>query len=125
MRRIMVAVIVALVIGALATGSAFGVDITSFNMVCSQSVVDNDCPAGARAHVDIRTTVTDNPMLLFVICFGTIVGWMLAYGRGTGHFASWASITVRRSVPLSRIDPPWGCTGCNRGIPLNHISAIH
>jgi hypothetical protein len=43
--------------------------------------VDNDCLAGARAHVDIRTTVTDNPMLLFVICFGAIVGWMLAYGR--------------------------------------------
>lgn len=86
MRRIMVAVIVALVIAALATGSAFGVDITSFNMVCSQSVVDNDCPAGARAHVDIRTTVTDNPMLLFVICFGAIVGWMLAYGRGHRAF---------------------------------------
>jgi hypothetical protein len=32
--------------------------------------------------VDIRTTVTDNPVLLFVICFGAIVGWMLAYGRG-------------------------------------------
>ena len=32
--------------------------------------------------MDIRTTVTDNPMLLFVICFGAIVGWMLAYGRG-------------------------------------------
>jgi Na+-translocating ferredoxin:NAD+ oxidoreductase RnfD subunit len=82
MRRIMVAVIVALVIAVLAAGSAFGVDITSFNMVCSESAVDNDCLAGARAHVDIRTTVTDNPMLLFVICFGAIVRWMLAYGRG-------------------------------------------
>jgi hypothetical protein len=86
MRRIMVAIIGALVIAVLATGSAFGVDITSFNMVCSQSVVDNDCPAGARAHVDICTTVTDNPMLLFVICFGTIVGWILAYGRGQRAF---------------------------------------
>lgn len=86
MRRIMVAVIVALVIAILAAGSAFGVDITSFNMVYSQSAVDNDCLAGARAHVDIRTTVTDNPMLLFVICFGSIIGWMLAYGRGQRAF---------------------------------------
>ena len=124
MRRIMVAAIVALVIAALAAGSASGVDFTFFYMVCSQSAVDNDWLAGARAHMDIRTTVTDNPVLLFVICFGAIVGWMLAYGRGKWHFASWASITVRRSAPLSRIDPPWGCSGCNRGIPLN-IRTIH
>ena len=86
MRRIMVAAIVALVIAALAAGSASGVDFTFFNMVCSQSAVDNDWLAGARAHMDIRTTVTDNPVLLFVICFGAIVGWMLAYGRGQMAF---------------------------------------
>ena len=86
MRRIIVPVILALVIVVLAAGSAFGVDSTSFKMVRSQSAVDNDCLAGARAHVDIRTTVTDNPVLLFVICFGAIVGWMLAYGRGQRAF---------------------------------------
>lgn len=86
MRRIIVPVILALVIAVLAAGSAFGVDSTTFNMVCSQSAVDNDCLAGARAHMDIRTTVTDNPVLLFVICFGAIVGWMLAYGRGQMAF---------------------------------------
>jgi hypothetical protein len=86
MRRIIVPLILALVLAVLVAGSAFAVDSTTFNMVCSQSAVDNDCLAGARAHVDIRTTVTDNPVLLFVICFGAIVGWMLAYGRGQMAF---------------------------------------
>jgi len=125
MRRIMVAVIVALVIAVLATGSAFGVDITSFNLVCSQSVVDNDCPAGARAHVDFRTTVTDNPMIIFVICFGAIVGWMLAYGRGQSAFR-FVGLDLRSSFGTALENrSSWGCSGCNRGIPLNHISAIH
>jgi hypothetical protein len=55
MRRIIVPVILALVIAALAAGTAFAVDSTSFNMVRSQAAVDNNCLKGAKANVDINT----------------------------------------------------------------------
>jgi hypothetical protein len=55
MRRIIVPVILALVIAALAAGTAFAVDSTSFNMVRSQAAVDNECLKGAKANVDINT----------------------------------------------------------------------
>jgi hypothetical protein len=65
MRRIIVPVILALVIAALAAGSAFAVDsTTSFKMVRSQkAATDNDCLKGAKAHVDVRTTPTDNQIM--------------------------------------------------------------
>jgi hypothetical protein len=50
-----VPVILALVIAALAAGTAFAVDSTSFNMVRSQAAVDNECLKGAKANVDINT----------------------------------------------------------------------
>jgi hypothetical protein len=54
----------ALVMSALATVAAFGVDsTTSFKMVRSQTAVANDCLEGARAHVDVRTTPTDNQII--------------------------------------------------------------
>jgi len=55
MRRIIVPVILAVVMAALAAGTAFAVDSTSFKMLRSQTAVANDCLEGARAHVDIRT----------------------------------------------------------------------
>jgi hypothetical protein len=63
MRRIIVPVILALVIAALAAGTAFAVDSTSFNMVRSQKAVANDCLEGATAHVDVLTTPTDNQIM--------------------------------------------------------------
>jgi hypothetical protein len=64
MRRIIVPVILALVIAALAAATAFAVDsTTSFKMVRSQAAVDNDCLEGAKAHVDVRTTPTDNQIM--------------------------------------------------------------
>jgi hypothetical protein len=64
MRRIIVPLILALVLAALAAGSAFAVDSTSsFKMVRSQAAVDNDCLQGAKAHVDVRTTPTDNQFM--------------------------------------------------------------
>jgi hypothetical protein len=63
MRRIIVALILALVLAALAAGSAFAVDSTTFKMVRSQAAVDNDCLEGAKANVDVRTTPTDNQIM--------------------------------------------------------------
>ena len=64
MRRIIVPVILALVIAALAAATAFAVDsTTSFKMVRSQAAVDDNCLKGAKAHVDVRTTPTDNQIM--------------------------------------------------------------
>jgi hypothetical protein len=64
MRRIIVPVILALVLAALAATAAFAVDdTTTFKMVRSEAAVDNDCLEGATAHVDVRTTPTDNQIM--------------------------------------------------------------
>ena len=64
MRRIIVPIMVALVVAALAAAAAFAVDsTTSFKMVRSQAAVANDCLEGAKAHVDVRTTPTDNQVM--------------------------------------------------------------
>jgi hypothetical protein len=64
MRRIIVPVILALVLAALAATAAFAVDdTTTFKMVRSEAAVDNECLKGARAHVDVRTTPTDNQIM--------------------------------------------------------------
>jgi hypothetical protein len=63
MRKLSIIAVMSLVVVALAAASAFAVDSTTFNMVRSQTAVDNDCLEGARAHVDIRTTATDQQVL--------------------------------------------------------------
>jgi hypothetical protein len=64
MRRIIVPVILALFMVALAAAAAFAVDdTTSFKMVRSEAAVDNECLKGAKAHVDVRTTPTDNQIM--------------------------------------------------------------
>ena len=64
MRRIIVPVILALVLAALAATAAFAVDdTTTFKMVRSEAAVDNECLQGATAHVDVRTTPTDNQIM--------------------------------------------------------------
>src|SRR5215203_3187354 len=64
MRRIIVPVILALVIAALAATAAFaGDDTTSFKMVRSKAAVDDNCLEGAKAHVDVRTTPTNQQVL--------------------------------------------------------------
>src|SRR5215212_11282503 len=64
MRRIIVPVILALVVAALAAAAAFAADsTTSFKMVRSQKAVAKDCLEGAKAHVDVRTTPTDQQVM--------------------------------------------------------------
>jgi hypothetical protein len=63
MRKLSIIAVMSLVVVALAAASAFAVDSTTFNMVRSQTAVDNDCLEGARAHVDVRTTATDQQVL--------------------------------------------------------------
>jgi hypothetical protein len=59
-----VPVILALVLAALAATAAFAVDdTTTFKMVRSEAAVDNECLKGATAHVDVRTTPTDNQIM--------------------------------------------------------------
>jgi hypothetical protein len=64
MRKLWIIPVLSLLVVALAAAAAFaGEDTTSFNMLRSQTAVANDCLAGARAHVDVRTTVTDNQIM--------------------------------------------------------------
>src|SRR5215207_6218814 len=59
MRKLSIIAVLSLLVVALAATAAFAVDSTTFNMVRSQTAVDNDCLEGARAHVDVLTTATD------------------------------------------------------------------
>ena len=62
MRKLSIIAVLSLLVVALA--AAFAVDsTTSFKMVRSQAAVDNDCLQGAKAHVDVRTTPTDNQIM--------------------------------------------------------------
>jgi hypothetical protein len=63
MRKLSIIAVLSLVVVALAAGSAFAVDSTTFKMVRSQAAVDNDCLEGAKANVDVRTTPTDNQIM--------------------------------------------------------------
>jgi hypothetical protein len=63
MRKLSIIAVLSLVVVALAAAAAFAVDSTTFNMVRSQTAVDNDCLKGAKAHVDVRTTPTDNQIM--------------------------------------------------------------
>ena len=63
MRKLSIIAVLSLLVVALAATAAFAVDSTSFKMVRSQTAVANDCLEGARAHVDIRTTATDQQIM--------------------------------------------------------------
>jgi hypothetical protein len=63
MRNLGIIAVLSLLVVALGTTAAFAVDSTSFNMVRSQTAVANDCLEGARAHVDVRTTATDQQIM--------------------------------------------------------------
>jgi hypothetical protein len=63
MRKLSIIAVLSLVVVALAAAAAFAVDSTPFKMVRSQAAVDNDCLEGAKAHVDVRTTPTDQQVM--------------------------------------------------------------
>jgi hypothetical protein len=62
-RRVLLVLGAALVVVALAAAAAFAGDSTSFKMVRSQAAVDNHCLVGAKANVDVRTTLTDQQIM--------------------------------------------------------------
>ena len=64
-KRLVLVLGAALVMAALAAAAAFAVDSTSFKMVRSQTAVNapGDCLEGARAHVDVTTTPTDQQIM--------------------------------------------------------------
>jgi hypothetical protein len=64
MRKLSIIAVLSLLVVALGAAAAFAGDETSFKMVRSQkAVMDNDCLKGAKAHVDVRTTPTDNQIM--------------------------------------------------------------
>src|SRR5215208_3825707 len=63
MRKLSIIAVLSLLVVALASAAAFAVDSTTFNMVRSQAAVANDCLEGAKAHVDVRTTPTDQQIM--------------------------------------------------------------
>jgi hypothetical protein len=63
MRKLGIIAVLSLLVVALAATAAFAVDSTSFKMVRSQTAVANDCLEGARAHVDVTTTPTDQQIM--------------------------------------------------------------
>ena len=63
MRKLGIIAVLSLLVVALAATAAFAVDSTSFKMLRSQTAVANDCLEGARAHVDVKTTVTDQQIM--------------------------------------------------------------
>ena len=54
-RRVLIMLGAALVVSALAVGTAFAVDSTSFNLVRSSNAVANDCLEGANGRVTINS----------------------------------------------------------------------
>src|SRR5215212_11294758 len=63
MRKLSIIAVLSLLVVALAATAAFAVDSKTFNMVRSQTAVANDCLVGARAHVDVTTTPTDQQIM--------------------------------------------------------------
>jgi hypothetical protein len=63
MRKLSIIAVLSLRIVALAAAAAFAGNSTSFKMLRSQTAVANDCLEGARAHVDVRTTLTDQQIM--------------------------------------------------------------
>jgi hypothetical protein len=63
MRKLSIIAVLSLLVVALAAAAAFAGNSTSFKMLRSQTAVANDCLEGARAHVDVRTTLTDQQIM--------------------------------------------------------------
>jgi hypothetical protein len=63
MRKLGIIAVLSLLVVALAAAAAFAGNSTSFKMLRSQTAVANDCLEGARAHVDVRTTLTDQQIM--------------------------------------------------------------
>jgi hypothetical protein len=63
MRKLGIIAVLSLLAVALAATAAFAVDSTTFKMVRSQTAVDNKCLQGAKAKVNVRTTLTDNQIM--------------------------------------------------------------
>src|SRR5215207_3722728 len=63
MRKLGIIAVLSLLVVALTAAAAYAVDSTSFRMVRSQTAVANDCLEGARAHVNVLTTVTDQQIM--------------------------------------------------------------
>jgi hypothetical protein len=63
MRKLGIIAVLSLLIVVLAAAAAFAGNSTSFKMLRSQTAVANDCLEGARAHVDVRTTLTDQQIM--------------------------------------------------------------
>jgi hypothetical protein len=63
MRKLSIIAVLSLLIVALAAAAAFAGNSTSFKMLRSQTAVANDCLEGARAHVDVKTTLTDQQIM--------------------------------------------------------------
>src|SRR5215204_217000 len=63
MRKLGIIAVLSLLVVALTAAAAYAVDSTTFNMVRSQTAVANDCLEGARAHVNVLTTATDQQIM--------------------------------------------------------------
>src|SRR5215203_3451074 len=63
MRKLGIIAVLSLLVVALGATAAFAVDSKSFRMPRSQIAVANDCLEGARAHVDVTTTLTDQQVM--------------------------------------------------------------
>src|SRR5829696_1564888 len=63
MRKLGIIAVLSLLVVALGATAAFAVDSKSFRMPRSQIAVANDCLEGARANVDVRTTLTDQQIM--------------------------------------------------------------
>jgi hypothetical protein len=63
MRKLWIIAVLSLLVVALAATAAFAGDSTSFKMVRSQAAVTSNCLEDARAHVDVRTTATDQQIM--------------------------------------------------------------
>ena len=63
MRKLGIIAVLSLLVVALGAAAAFAVDSTSFKMLRSQASVNAGCLVGAKAHVDIRTTATDQQIM--------------------------------------------------------------
>jgi len=63
MRKLWIIAVLSLLVVALAATAAFAGDSTSFKMVRSQTAVTSNCLEDARAHVDVRTTATDQQIM--------------------------------------------------------------
>jgi hypothetical protein len=63
MRKLSIIAVLSWWVLARAAAAAFAGNSTSFKMLRSQTAVANDCLEGARAHVDVRTTLTDQQIM--------------------------------------------------------------